>query len=56
MYEATITDNQDGRDLETGETKTLNKVNRIVLWNNDKDEPIEFADNNFVEANINFFN
>ena len=56
MYEATITDNQDGRDLDTGETKTLNNVNGIVLWNNDEDEPIEFADNNFVEANINFFN
>ncbi|MDF0680749.1 MAG: hypothetical protein P0116_07285 [Candidatus Nitrosocosmicus sp.] len=56
LYEATITDNQDGRDLDTGETKTLNNVNGIVLWNNDEDEPIEFADNNFVEANINFFN
>ena len=56
LYEATITDNQEGRDLDTGETKTLNNVNGIVLWNDDEDEPIEFPDNNFVEANINFFN
>jgi hypothetical protein len=56
LYEATITDNQEGQDLDTGETKTLNNVNGIVLWNDDEDEPIEFADNNFVEANINFFN
>jgi hypothetical protein len=42
--------------LGTGETKTLNNVNGIGLWNDDEDEPIEFADNNFVEANINFFN
>ncbi|MDF0681965.1 MAG: hypothetical protein P0116_13485, partial [Candidatus Nitrosocosmicus sp.] len=32
LYKATITDNQDGRDLDTGETKTLNNVNGIVLW------------------------
>ena len=56
MYEATITNNQEGHDLDTGELKTLNNVNGIVLWNDDEDEPIEFADNNFVEANINFFN
>ena len=56
LYEATITDNQEGHDLDSSETKTLNNVNGIVLWNNDEDEPIEFADNNFVEANINFFN
>ena len=56
LYEATITDNQEGPDLDTGETKTLNNVNGIVLWNDGEDEPIEFADNNFVEANINFFN
>jgi hypothetical protein len=31
LYEATITDNQDGRDLDIGETKTLNNVNGIVL-------------------------
>jgi len=55
LYEATITDNQQGQDLDTGETKTLNNVNGIVLWNDDEDESIEFADNNFVEANINFF-
>ena len=56
LYEATITDNQEGPDLDTGKTKTLNNVNGIVLWNDGEDEPIEFADNNFVEANINFFN
>jgi hypothetical protein len=52
----TITDNQEGRDLDTGETKTLNNVNGIVLWNDGEDESIEFAENNFVEAYINFFN
>jgi len=56
LYEATITDNQEGLDLDTGETKTLNNVNGIVLWNNDEDEPIELGNNNFVEANINFHN
>ena len=56
LYKATITNNQEGRDLDTGETKTLNNVNGIVLWNDDEDEPIEFPDNNFVGANINFFN
>jgi hypothetical protein len=56
LYEASITDNLEGRDLDTGETKTLNNVNGVVLWNDDEDEPIEFADNNFVEADINFFN
>ena len=53
LYKATITNNQEGRDLDTGETKTLNNVNGILLWNDDEDEPIEFPDNNFVEANIN---
>jgi hypothetical protein len=52
----TVTDNQEGRDLDTGETKTLNNVNGIVLWNNDEDESIEFAENVFVEAYINSFN
>ena len=56
MCEATLTDNQIGQDLDTGEIKTLNNVNGIILWNDDEDEPIEFADNNFVETNINFFN
>jgi hypothetical protein len=56
MYTATITANQEGHDLDTGETKTLNNVNGIVLWNDDEDEPIEFNENNFVESNINFFN
>ena len=31
LYEATITDNQEGHDLDTGATKTLNNVNGIVL-------------------------
>jgi hypothetical protein len=56
LYEATITDNQEGNDYDTGETKTLNNVNGIVLWSDGEDEPIKFADNDFVEANINFFN
>ena len=56
LYDATITDNQEGHDVDTGETKTLNNVNGIVLWNDDEDEPIEFTDNNFVKADINFFN
>ncbi|MGD9534632.1 MAG: hypothetical protein AB7V56_12810 [Candidatus Nitrosocosmicus sp.] len=56
LYTATITDNQEGNEVDTSETKTLNNVNGIVLWNDDEDESIEFADNNFVEANINFFN
>ena len=56
LYEATITDNQQGRDLDTGETKTLNNVNGIVLWNDGEDESIEFDEDNYVEANINFFN
>jgi hypothetical protein len=42
--------------MDTVEAKTLNNVNGIVLWNDDEDESIAFADNNFVEANINFFN
>ena len=53
---STITDYQEGQDLDIGELKTLNNVNGIVLWNNGEDEPIEFDDNNLVEANINFFN
>ncbi|WP_196817207.1 hypothetical protein [Candidatus Nitrosocosmicus oleophilus] len=56
LYAATITDNQEGHDVDTGETKTLNNINGIVLWNDGEDESIEFDDNNFVEANINFFN
>ena len=56
LYETTITDNQQGHDLDTGEPKTLNNINGIVLWNDDEDEPIVFNENNFVEANINFFN
>jgi len=56
LYEATITDNQEGRDLDSDETKTLNNVNGIVLWNNNEGEAINLRDNNFVEANIHFFN
>jgi hypothetical protein len=56
LYEATITDNQEGRDLDSDETKTLNNVNGIVLWNNNEGEAINLGDNNFVEANIHFFN
>jgi hypothetical protein len=56
LFEATITDNQISQNLESGKIKTLNNVNGIVLWNDDEDEPIEFADNKFVETNINFFN
>ncbi|HTH22536.1 MAG TPA: hypothetical protein VL854_09990, partial [Nitrososphaeraceae archaeon] len=56
LYSATITDNQEGHDVDTGETKTLNNVNGIVLWNDGEDESIEFDEDNFVEANINFFN
>ena len=55
LYEATITNNQEGHDLDR-RTKTLNNVNGIVLWNHGEDEPISCAANNFVEANINFFN
>jgi hypothetical protein len=56
LYEATITGNQEGRDLDSDETKTLNNVNGIVLWNNNEGEAINLGDNNFVEANIHFFN
>ena len=40
LYEAKITDNQEGRDLDSDETKTLNNVNGIVLWNNSEGEAI----------------
>jgi hypothetical protein len=56
LYEATITDNQEGRNLDSDETKTLNNVNRTVLWNNNESEAINLGDNNFVEANTHFFN
>jgi hypothetical protein len=42
--------------LEADVIRPLNYVNGRVLWNEGEDELIEFADNNFVEANINFFN
>ena len=53
LYEATISGTQEGLDLETGEPKTINDVNGIVLWNNG-DDPIQFAENNSVEFDIEF--
>ena len=53
LYEATILGTQEGLDLETGDSKTINNVNWIVLWNNG-DDPIQFAENNSVEFNIDF--
>jgi len=55
LYEATITGTQEGRDLETGEFKTISNVNGIVLWN-DGDDPIEFDEGNTVEFDIHFSN
>ena len=53
LYEATISGTQEGLDLETGDSKTINNVNGIVLWNNG-DDPIQFAENNSVEFDIEF--
>ena len=53
LYEATISGTQEGLDLETGDPKTINDVNGIVLWNNG-DDPIQFAENNSVEFDIEF--
>ena len=53
LYEATISGNQEGLDLETGDSKTISNVNGIVLWNNG-DNPIQFAENNSVEFDIEF--
>ncbi len=53
LYETTITGTQEGLDLETGDSKTINNVNGIVLWNNG-DVPIQFAENNSVEFDIEF--
>ena len=53
LYEATISGTQEGLNLETGESKTINNVNGIVLWNNG-DDPIQFAENNSIEFDIDF--
>jgi hypothetical protein len=53
LYEASISRTQEGLDLETGDPKTINNVNGIVLWNNG-DNPIQFAENNSVEFDIEF--
>ena len=53
LYEATILGTQEGLDLETGDSKTISNVNGIVLWNNG-DDPIQFAENNSIEFDIDF--
>ena len=53
LYEAIISGTQEGLDLETGDSKTINNVNGIVLWNNG-DDPIQFAENNSVEFDVDF--
>jgi hypothetical protein len=53
LYEATISGTQEGLDLETGDSKTINNVNGVVLWN-DGDDPIQFAENNSVDFDIEF--
>ena len=53
LYEATISGTQEGLNLETGESKTISNVNGIVLWNNG-DDPIQFAENNSIEFDIDF--
>jgi len=55
FYKTTITADQEGYDLETGELKTVNNVNGIVLWNSGG-EPIEFVKDNTVRVSIDFFN
>ncbi len=55
FYKTTIAANQEGYDLETGEIKTVNNVNGIVLWNSG-DEPIEFVEDNTVRLSIDFYN
>ena len=47
LYQANISGTQEGLDLETGESKTIDNVNGIVLWNNG-DDPIQFAENNSI--------
>jgi hypothetical protein len=53
FYEATVSGTQEGFDLETGDPRTINNVNGIVLWNNG-DDPIQFAVNNSIEFDIEF--
>ena len=53
LYEANISGTQEGLDLETGESKTIDNVNGIVLWNNG-DDLIQFAENNSVDFDIEF--
>jgi hypothetical protein len=53
LYESIISGTQEGLDLETGDSKTINNVNGIVLWNNG-DDPIQFAENNSVEFDVDF--
>jgi hypothetical protein len=53
LYEATISGTQEGFDLETGDSKTIDNVNGLVLWNNG-DDPIRFAENNSIEFEIEF--
>jgi len=55
VYEVTITSNQQGYDLETGELKTINNVNGIILWN-DGDVPVEFDGDDVIEVTLDFFN
>jgi hypothetical protein len=47
LYATTVSGTQEGLDIETGDSKMISKVNRIVLWNNG-DDPIQFAENNSV--------
>ena len=53
FFEATISGTQEGLDLETGDSRTISNVNGLVLWNNG-DDPIQFAENNSVEFDIDF--
>jgi len=53
LYEATVFGNQEGFDLETGDPRTISNVNGIVLWNNG-DDPIQFAEDNSIEFDIEF--
>lgn len=53
LYEPTISGTLEGFDLDTGEPKTIDNVNGIVLWNNG-DDPIQFVENNSIEFDIDF--
>lgn len=55
LYTVTITSNQQGYDLESGELKTISAVNGIVLWN-DGNEPIVFDEDDTIEVTLDFFN